>query len=82
VITRGSRTSRDQALDLVCTVELKILYDEPSTRTLRLFMKPHLLALLVCPSCRGELHLPDEPENAVERESDTSACAERGHVSR
>ena len=38
-------------------------------------MKPHLLELLVCPSCRRDLHLRDERENAAEIESGTLACA-------
>jgi uncharacterized protein YbaR (Trm112 family) len=38
-------------------------------------MKPHLLELLVCPSCRRDLHLRDERETAAEIESGTLACA-------
>ena len=38
-------------------------------------MKPHLLELLVCPSCRGDLHLRDARESAAEIESGTLACA-------
>jgi len=38
-------------------------------------MKPHLLELLVCPSCRCDLNLRDARESAAEVESGTLACA-------
>lgn len=37
-------------------------------------MKPHLLELLVCPSCHRDLHLRDARESAAEIESGTLAC--------
>ena len=43
--------------------------------SLRCFMKPELLKLLVCPSCRCNLHLCDERESAAEIETGTLTCA-------